>query len=326
MSDVLNSEEMRKLLTSVEEATRSTEEGVKYFVEPASGTLLRASNRRHHIIFGRRGSGKSSLLRKAATDLTVGRRPIAQVDLEAFKGHSYPDLLLSVLIATFKSFNKWLGSAAIEPANKTTFWMRVFGRKPTTPAYDKLKCQAIADKITKHISDLEDQLHNADDAEIEQKASLTRKAEMESGDSFEVKTSPISISMNDKEMDSVSTESHVKESFKREKVSFLRRHVMDYQAVFEEMAEISRGDSFLFLDDLYHIRKDEQARVVDYAHSIAKGHRLWLKIGTIRHRSSWYIHGNPPIGMKLGDDADDIDLDLTLEKYTLAKDFLQKDP
>src|SRR5947209_9172464 len=108
MSNVLNSPEMGKLLTIVEEATRSTDEGVKYFVEPASGTLQRASNRRHHIIFGRRGSGKSSLLQKAATDFTLGRRPIAQVDLEPFKEHTYPDLLLSVLIATFKCFRKWL--------------------------------------------------------------------------------------------------------------------------------------------------------------------------------------------------------------------------
>ena len=87
MADVLNSDSMNALLISLEEATRPTEEGIKYFVEPASGTLQRASNRSHLIIFGRRGSGKSSLLRKAATDLTVSRRPIAQVDLEAFKGH-----------------------------------------------------------------------------------------------------------------------------------------------------------------------------------------------------------------------------------------------
>ena len=39
--------------------------------------------------FGRRGSGKSSLLRKAGADLTLDRRPIAHVNLEAFKGHSY---------------------------------------------------------------------------------------------------------------------------------------------------------------------------------------------------------------------------------------------
>src|SRR6185369_10760447 len=31
-----------------------------------------------------------------------------------------------------------------------------------------------------------------------------------------------------------------------------------------------------------------------------------------------------PIGVKLGDDADGIDLDLTLEKYSLTKEFLVK--
>ena len=48
----------------VEEATRSTEAGVRRFVEPAQGALRRAVSKRHHIVFGRRGSGKSSLLRK----------------------------------------------------------------------------------------------------------------------------------------------------------------------------------------------------------------------------------------------------------------------
>ena len=75
MNTILDSPEVAKLVTLVEEAARSTEEGVKRFVEPAQGTLRRAINKRQHMIFGRRGSGKSSLLRKAAADLTVDRRP-----------------------------------------------------------------------------------------------------------------------------------------------------------------------------------------------------------------------------------------------------------
>ena len=82
MTDILATPEMVKLMTLVEEAARSTEEGVKHFVEPAPGTLRRATSKRHHIVFGRRGSGKSSLLRKAAADLTIDRRPIAYVNPE----------------------------------------------------------------------------------------------------------------------------------------------------------------------------------------------------------------------------------------------------
>jgi len=59
--DLLNSDAIDKLATKVEEAARSTKEGVRHFIEPAKGTLRRATSKRHHIVFGRRGSGKSSL-------------------------------------------------------------------------------------------------------------------------------------------------------------------------------------------------------------------------------------------------------------------------
>ena len=59
MTDILSTSKMEELMTLVEEAARSTEEGVKHFIEPAPGTLRRATAKRHHIIFGRRGSGKS---------------------------------------------------------------------------------------------------------------------------------------------------------------------------------------------------------------------------------------------------------------------------
>ena len=118
----LESDEVAELERLLEEATQSTEEGVRRFVEPASGTRGRAKSRTHHLVFGRRGSGKSSLLRKATSDLTVDRRQIAFVDLETFKGHAYPDVLLSVLIETFSRFAEWLETAAIAPANKASFW------------------------------------------------------------------------------------------------------------------------------------------------------------------------------------------------------------
>src|SRR5262249_21771523 len=37
---------------------------------------------------------------------------------------------------------------------------------------------------------------------------------------------------------------------------------------------------------------------------------------------NWYRHGSPPVGMKLGDDCDDIDLDITLAKFEIARKFL----
>jgi ABC-type molybdenum transport system ATPase subunit/photorepair protein PhrA len=59
----LNGEPVYALQDALTEAVRANQEGVQRFVEPAVGTLRMALNRRPHVIFGRRGSGKTSLLR-----------------------------------------------------------------------------------------------------------------------------------------------------------------------------------------------------------------------------------------------------------------------
>lgn len=324
MNTTLDTPEVERLVTLVEEAARSTAEGVKRFVEPAQGTLRRATNKRHHMIFGRRGSGKSSLLRKAAADLTVDRRPIAYVDLEAFKAHSYPDVLLSILISTFGEFEKWLRTAAIHPAHKTSFWQRHFGSKPQRPAFNRKQAEQLADELRNHVSGLEKQLHAADN--ISTTSSIRESAESSSGaelsGSLGSPEAHLTAKLSDGRQKGVTKE--LQEAYRQSKTDFLHRHILDYQRLFRQLGALSAGDSYLFLDDLYHIRRADQPQVIDYFHRIAKGSSLWLKIGTIRHRTQWYVHGDPPVGVKLGDDADEIDLDLTLEKYSLAKDFLTK--
>ena len=121
MSISLDDERIVQFSILVEEASRSTVEGVKFFVEPASGVLSRAKSKRHHFVFGRRGSGKSSLIAKVEQELTLARTPVARVDLEPFKGHSYPDLLISVLIASLGSFHTWLDTFATASKGKPLF-------------------------------------------------------------------------------------------------------------------------------------------------------------------------------------------------------------
>lgn len=324
MSDVLETPEMASLLTHVEEAARSTEAGVKHFVEPAPGTLNRTTNKRHHIVFGRRGSGKSSLLRKAAADLTVDRRPIAYVNLEAFKGHSYPDVLMSVLISTLGEFKKWMDSAAIHPSTRTSFWARLFGTAPKRRSFNRRNTATLSSQMGTYIDALEKELHSTDDAEM----SVTDGTEMSETDSVGLKVGAepgvVSVEGAASAGSASRRKRQVEETFKRSKVDFLHRHIIDFQRLFDALATLSDGDAYLFLDDLYHIRRVDQARVIDYFHRLAKDHHLWLKVGSIRHRTRWYIHGDPPVGMKIADDADEIDLDLTLEKYSLAKRFPYK--
>jgi hypothetical protein len=263
-------------------------------------------------------------LRKAAADLTIDRRPIAYVNLEAFKGHSYPDVLLSVLISTLNEFKTWMDSAAVHPPTRTSFWKKLFGTTPTRGSFNKLESANLSETLAHEIEVLNRELHRTDaaaltvtsGAEASEKESTSAKAEAGvTGASVKAEAAAEIAQKQTQE---------VEEKYTRSKTDFLHRHILDYQRLFQTLAKISGGDAFLFLDDLYHIRRSDQAKVADYFHRLAKDHSLWLKLGTIRHRTRWYIHGDPPTGMKLGDDADEIDLDLTLEKYSLAKDFLVK--
>jgi hypothetical protein len=322
MTDILNSTEMKNLEVAVEEAARSAQEGLKHFIEPGEGTLRRATNRRHHIVFGRRGSGKSSLLRKAAADLTVDRRPIARVDLEPFKSLSYPDVLLSVLISTCREFKNWLDTAAVHPASRASFWTRVFGSKPSRPPFDKARSKALSAALQKEIEDLAQELHAADESGLKVASASAVVTADSAGIDLNLASPVASASLTASARDKQSVSQTVHEAYRRRKVDFLRRHVLEYQQLFREMGQIAQGPAYLFLDDLYHIRRDDQADVVDYFHGIAKDSQLWLKIGTIRHRTTWYVPGDPARGVKLTEDADEIDLDITLEKYSLAKDFL----
>ncbi len=324
MKAILSDPRVETLVRLVEEATRSSKEGVKRFIEPAHGTLSRAKNKRHHVIFGRRGSGKSSLLQKAAADLTVDRRPIAYVDLETFKGHSYPDVLISILISTLNEFERWLRTAGVNPASKISFWKALFGTKPARPPYNRANIADLADDIHARIEELSAQLYSSDSVATKTLSKRSKEHSSETGIYGEVKSPAAAIGGGIADADKTGEIHETLREYQHSKIEFLHQHILEYQGLFRRIQEICGGDSFLFLDDLYHIRTSDQPHVIDYFHRIAKGCGLWLKIGTIRHRSKWYIHGDPPIGVKLGDDADEIDLNLTLEKYSLTKEFLSK--
>lgn len=282
---ILYSEEVDALLVLCEEVMRATPEGAHRFIEPAPSVLSRAKSRQHNIVFGRRGSGKSSLLRKMAADLTIDRRPIAFVDMETFKGHSYPDVLISVLIKSLREFETWLNSAATNPGSKTTFWKRLFGTKPSRPPFDKKKTATLSSTLAKLISDLEDQLRKPEKSEIEQ----TRKKSAASKAGGKLTTKGTAGYLKIGSELELSTEDgksqEVKSKYTSHKIEYLHQNILKFQQFFKDLSDLSDGPSFLILDDLYHIRKSDQPFVIDYFHRIAKGNGLWLKIGTIKHRS-----------------------------------------
>lgn len=313
-------ESIDRLATLVEEGARATKKAIARFIEPAQGTLRRAQSRRHHIVFGRRGSGKSSLLYKSADNLSKMDHPVAYVDLEPFKGHHYPDILLSVLLASLDKFKNWLLSADIKEKRKR-IWYTIFLKQ------EQSKKDLLIYKIDGCIKELIKQLYLTDDTKLTEKCfnSINEKesSALKGKTGLRNLLSDSSIESDIASAVESSSGREVQEEFKRSKIDFLHRKIIDFQKIFKGLSELTGADAFLFLDDLYHIRRADQPNLLDYFHRIAKGNGLWLKIGTIKNRSTWYLHNPQPIGLKLGDDADELNLDFTLEKFSVSKRFLK---
>lgn len=103
----------------------------------------------------------------------------------------------------------------------------------------------------------------------------------------------------------------------------IKRLVPRMQSIVHRFLETNAIRLFIFLDDLHYLPKSEQPKLLDLLHSSVRECDAWLKIAGIKHLSSWY-QSNPPLGLQTGQDADHIDLDITLENPQQAKNFLEQ--
>ena len=300
--------------------------GVKYFIEPAQGVLTRATAKRHHIIFGRRGSGKSSLLNKLQNEASVNRIPVAFVDMEELKGHSFPDVLISVLIKVLSGFDEWLQTVAIQSRAKKSFWNTLFGKPPQKGALNRVGASTLGKMVKAQIEELNQLLFSPESSSNthtkEKRVDNKSEGSAKAGAKVGVSGTELNAELASSKSDAVSEGITLTQQYSSSKTEVLHRKIIVLKKLLIDLCSYSGGHGYILLDDLYHIRTSSQADVIDYLHRVCKGTGMWLKIGTIRHRTRYYLSGDPPRGMKIGDDADDIDLDVTLEKYQITKRFL----
>jgi|SRR5581483_3118643 len=94
------------------------------------------------------------------------------------------------------------------------------------------------------------------------------------------------------------------------------------QSVVKRYCDSSERRLYIFLDDVHYVPRAQQPDLLDLLHACVRDSDAWLKIATIRHFSKWY-RNDPPTGLQAGQDADAIDLDLTLQDPQKAKIFLE---
>jgi len=291
-------EEFRKLKIKIEEFRRTTKEKAEKinYVDFGNnlGVVLASAN---VVIYGRRGSGKTTLLAKAYSEANNGKKKSVYIQCELYKDHTYPNLLINILIQIFKQISENLNNL---PFSRT---------------------RQLKKELNKEIKSLKNYLETPDDYIIEQGEREVieemKKAEL----SISNKLSNISSTIGDKRLKEIEK----KYSFERKKINYLNNSIDKYRELISKFIELKKLESlFIMLDDYYLLNLLDQPFIVDYIFRLCKDQKAYFKITTIRHRTKLYIRtvDSQIRGIQEGADHTSIDLDFNLEQFEKTYSFL----
>ena len=308
-------EQVAALLALLAEAARAGPETVGRFVSPRPGILEEASARRHQLVLGRRGVGKSTLLRKVAAGGKEANREVIFIDVETLRGRPYPDVLIVLLSRLLKDLESRLRRGGLLVRFKRRRLLRRVRR--LSELMDRLlKEPQIAERTVKELQSESHRTVKRLGGRGQIKMALPHKAGTGSS-SVDAGIASESDKDNQTEM---ASEAH----FERTKMDGLSEAAILISSVLGAAHDELKVPTLVVLDDFYHIRLADQPEVLAYLHQVVKELDIYLKVCGVKHRLNTYEDGDPPVGMEPGHDADQIALDVTLERFEPAKDFLEK--
>jgi hypothetical protein len=313
-------EQVARLLATLPEAARTeaerpTDETLARFVSPRPGILEEVSARRHQFVYGRRGVGKSTLLRRVAADSPGTERKVIFIDVETLRRRPYPDVLIELLTHLVDDLEKRL---------KDTGWLTRLRRRSLlkrvrrlSEAMDRLLQEPQAAEHT--VKQLRSQSYQA-----EKKWSIGGDIRAKLSHNGGVATGHAGGKVGKGSVAEDETEAQSESHFERTKMDGLAEAAVLVRKVLGDAHAELGVPTLVVLDDFYHIRLAEQPEVLAYLHQIVKGLDITLKICGVRHRLNTFVDGDPPVGMQPEHDADQIIVDITLERFGAAKEFLEK--
>jgi hypothetical protein len=302
----ISDEEVVKLLPALAEAARADERTAARFVPPRTGILEETASHRHQFVFGRRGVGKSTLLRKVESLGKAGAGAVIFVDIETLRGRPYPDVLIELLIELLGSFESRLADqAGWLDFNRARRRTRKQLRALTTTLRRLLNEPQIAERIIKDLqsSKRSSSIGGGIDGAYKRVFRARASADAERSRSHEE-----------------TREARVEES---KMDGLLSAAVLIRQALGSAQEQLSGDATLIVLDDFYHVPFDAQPDVLAYLHQIVKNLGIWLKVCGVRHRVNPFVEDDPPRGLQPNQDAGEVSLDITLERFTSAQNLLE---
>jgi hypothetical protein len=252
--------------------------------------------RQNHVIFGRRGCGKTLLLDTAKQNITSAVK-VVYINCEDYKQHSFPNVLIEILDAIFDEFERNLSG-----------W---FGRKKRS-----------RDLIRQIRADLQ----NLREKEDEINSTIREKTAVESSTSVNVglkNAIPLGVAAGSSRKAEIEQEYQHNDSKIQRLNLILPRLKKSVREFFEVSSSVK--SVFIELDDFYHLPRTMQPHVADYVHRLCKDVPLFFKIATLRHASSLYAdRGNQPTGAQERHDYQPINVDYTLADFKKTAEQLRE--
>lgn len=286
--------ELQAVIQLIEENLRASKRAGLLFEDPRN-FRSRILNKQNHVVFGRRGAGKTSLLSSLGDEDVL----VVNINMEDYKTITFPNIILRCMIDIFKSIR--LKSKQSNP------WYTL-----SIPSF------FFRNKLKGLIDELESLIHEPDETIHEERYLRSQKEQ----DRAALKARNADLSTGS----STQSETEVSRKVSKNKLNFLRLEFAKYKDALEESVSHLRGMTiFILLDDFYFVKKKHQPNLVDYVHRLCKGLNIFVKIATIKHRTKLYSQrGDEYVGVEVGHDVQEIDMDYTLDKFDDLRRFMKQ--
>lgn len=307
---VENTSRLREVIQENIRTQKNKNKGIEYI--GVGNVLADAGSMQNHVIFGRRGCGKSLLLHYSAQNLKDGGCAV-YLNCEDFKRHSFPNVLVEILDAIFAEIESKLSGFDF-------FGIKFFGW-----FNEKKRSRDIVKGIRKKLHALKEK-----DDVIESFHKNKTISETKKDFNSSLLTGAADLVGLDLEVGlSKKSKNEYEEAYKSrvEKLQHLDHWLPELKRDIRKFFEASNSMKYLFLqiDDLYHLKRNDQSFVVDYVHRLCKDLPLFFKIATLRHASVLYLERNgQPIGIQERHDFQSIDIDYTFIDFKKTCDQNEK--
>lgn len=291
----MESEQIAKLIRYIEENLRASATAGISFVD-ARHQSERLSSRQNHVVFGRRGAGKTSLLKSALGGVD---HVDVYLNLEDYKDITFPNIVIHILAELF--------SVLKQRIERKYRWY-----KPSLSAWHARRGIEKSHNVLwkyRHEPDIETQEIREKDAYREQ-LSASLKAKIGEGGAKTGREKAREITRQ----------------VPKDKLEYLLLELSTYKKLIRSISHLFEGQPiFLVLDDFYFVRKASQPDLIDYFHRLTKGTGLFIKMATIEHRSKLYRRTQDLyVGVERGHDIFEVNMDYTLDNSDELQEFMKK--